>query len=119
MFNFRKKTVQYNFIKATNEDVLRLEKGSAITFNSYSLDRKIILKLLKFLQTNTGLGANIIDIYTFTGKDFNELYNVNCYEENDNFLCFELDNWTDINKLAYNKGVGRWLDDIVDNIIDN
>ena len=119
MFGLLKKnSIKYNLINATRDDIKVLEKDSSLTYISNPLDDKVIKKFLKFLQKNTGLSKSEVDIYTFTGKDFNELYNVSAYDDGDKLLCFKLENWEDINKLAYNRGFGRWLDDIVDNLKD-
>ena len=114
----KKKSIKYNLINATKDDIKVLEKDSSLTYISNPLDDKVIKKLLKFLQKNTGLSKSEVDIYTFTGKDFNDLFNVSAYDDGDKLLCFKLENWEDINKLAYNRDIGRWLDDIVNNVKD-
>ena len=120
MFGFSKKnSIKYNLIHATGEEIRELEKSSALTYYSNPLNEETILSLIANLQKHTGLNKSELDIYTFTGKEFNELYDMTAYDDDDSFLCFKLDNWADINKLAYNRGGGRWLDDIVDNLKAN
>ena len=119
MFNlFKKDHIKYNLITATSEEIKELEKGSALSYTTEVINDKIIKQLIEFLKKNTGLNVPNIDIYTFTGKDFNETFNLkdSHYEDNIIFICFKLACWQDQNKLAYNRGIGRWLDDRVENI---
>ena len=69
-----------------------------------------------FDENNIG---KVKEWYSFTGKDFNEMYNpegVNKFRPGVNFLVFPLDG-LDINKLAILRlQMGdRWFDDMVDN----
>lgn len=114
-----KSTKKYELIEATDDDLVKLEKGSAFTFEGLMSDDKNLNDLVDFFNEKTNIKIPM-KIYHATGEKVNNLYGLtgrNAYPNDLDIVLLPLDNWNELGDLPMIKiQIGaRWFDDIVDN----
>lgn len=111
---------RYNLIHADSDKISELESSSAFTWEGLSKDDDSLSQVVDFF-TKESKGFKVpCDIYWWSGKEFNDKYELtgsNKYPNNLTFVSIPLDMWSEMGNLPMLKfQVGaRWLDDIVDN----
>lgn len=110
---------EFELIEATDDDIIKLEDGSALTFEGLASDEDSLKAMIDFFKEKTKITIPA-KIYHLTGAKMNSMYGLtgsNAYPDDLNIISLPLDNWKDIGNLPMIKfKIGaRWFDDIVDN----
>lgn len=110
---------EFELIEATDDDIIKLEDGSALTFEGLASDEDSLKAMIDFFKENTKITIPA-KIYHLTGAKMNSMYGLtgsNAYPDDLNIISLPLHNWKDIGNLPMIKlRIGaRWFDDIVDN----
>lgn len=111
---------EYELIHADSNKISELENGSAFTWEGITTTDNDLKGITEFFKENTKGFKTPVKMYTWSGKEFNDKYNLtgdNAYPDDLTFLSIPLDSWSEMGNLPMVKlQVGaRWLDDIVDN----
>lgn len=106
-------------INCTEEDLVALYNGSALTFTGCIPNEENLDFLTSWMKEN-GAELTTNRCYAITGKQMNDIYHLtgdNAYTNDLSFTCFKLDDIKNVELLfiaRFQLG-GRWFDDIVDN----
>lgn len=111
-----------NFIKTTNEEILKfLYEDSALTFVAEETDKYIdeyLDFIYNWLNNQNALKDKMLNLYVFNGKLLKKVYKIYSYSDDINFFCISL-NELNLKNNKVSEGhliVGlRWLDDIINN----
>lgn len=111
-----------NFIKTTNEEILKfLYEDSALTFVAEETDKYIdeyLDFIYNWLNNQNALKDKMLNLYVFNGKLLKKVYKIYSYSDDINFFCMSL-NELNLKNNKVSEGhliVGlRWLDDIINN----
>lgn len=113
--------MNFNLIKATEENLDYLYNESALTFEGTTVDDENLQWLCNWLIERECMDKDAcIDIYDVTGKLMNSHYDLtgkNRYKVRLNIICVPLSQLKNIGSLAIARFTlgGRWFDDVVDN----
>lgn len=113
----------YKLVELNSQEIDSLLENDALVWEGMNLEEYNLKDVVSDLKENTDIKMPI-KFYTWTGKIFNEKYELtgeNKYPDDLNFLAVEKNNWENTDSLTkYKVSVGaRWLSDIISNNSDN